>query len=81
VVRGIVRGEKKSWDELEQWTVNQALLYIVSTDPKDRYGWEVDLFDVPNYQVLFQLLHEVWQAPTPAATSIPFGGGRRASGK
>jgi hypothetical protein len=81
--RGGVPGkeDKKRWAELEQWTVNNALLYIISTDPKDRYGWEVDLFNIPNYPVLFHLLREVWQAPTPAATSIPFGGGRRTSGR
>jgi hypothetical protein len=76
-----VRGEKKRWDELEQWTINNGYLYIISTDPKDRYGWEVSLFDVPNYQVLFGLLEENWQSPTPAETSIPFGGGRRGAGQ
>jgi hypothetical protein len=76
-----VKEDKKSWEELEQWTINNGFLYIISTDPKDRYGWEVLLFDVPNYPVLFQLLQEVWQGPTPAATSIPFGGGRHASSK
>jgi hypothetical protein len=81
--RGAVPGEedKKRWQELEQWTVNNGLLYIISTDPKDRYGWEVDLFNIPNYAVLFQLLQEVWQASTPPGVSIPFGGGRRSSGK
>jgi hypothetical protein len=75
-----VNEQKKSWEELEQWTVNNGCLYIISTNPKNRYGWEVSLFDVPNYPVLFQLLQEAWQCPTPAATSIPFGGGRRNSG-
>jgi hypothetical protein len=76
-----VKEDDKSWEELEQWTINNGYLYIISTDPKDRYGWEVSLFDVPNYQVLFQLLQEVWQGPTPARSSIPFGGGRRKSDK
>jgi hypothetical protein len=76
-----VKGEKKSWEELEQWILNNAYLYIISTDPRDRYGWEISLFDVPNYQVLFQLLQEIWHDPTPAAASIPFGGGRRKAGQ
>jgi len=76
-----VKEDKKSWEELEQWTVNNGYLYIISTAPRDRYGWEVSLFDVPNYQVLFQLLQEAWQGPTPAATSIPFGRGSRTSGQ
>jgi hypothetical protein len=81
--RGAVPGQedKKRWEELEQWTVNNGYLYIISTDPKDRYGWEVDLFNIPNYPVLFQLLQEVWQASTPAGMSIPFGGGKRKSGQ
>ncbi len=81
--RGAVPGQedRKRWEELEQWTVNNGFLYIISTDPKDRYGWEVDLFNIPNYPVLFQLLQEVWQAPTPPGMSIPFGGGRRKAAK
>ncbi len=74
-----VKEAKKSWNELEQWTVNNAYLYFINTNPNDRYGWEVSLFDVPNYQVLFQLLQENWQDLTPAAQSIPFGGGKRKS--
>jgi hypothetical protein len=70
---------RKRWDELEQWTINNGYLYIINTDPKDRYGWEVSLFDVPNYQVLFGLLEEVWQGPTLPERSIPFGDGRRKS--
>jgi hypothetical protein len=73
--------DRKRWDELEQWTIRNGLLYIISTDPKDRYGWETALYNVPNYPVLLQLLEELWQAQTPPAMSIPFGGGRRKSGQ
>jgi hypothetical protein len=75
------KGERKGWEALEQWTVHNGRIYIISTRPGDRYGWELSLYDVPNYPVLFQLLQEAWQRLTPAAASIPFGGGRRASGQ
>jgi Family of unknown function (DUF6585) len=75
-----VKEDRKRWDELEQWTIRNGFLYIISTDPKDRYGWETPLFNVPNYPVLLQLLEELWQAQTPPAMSIPFGGGRRRAG-
>jgi hypothetical protein len=75
------KGERKGWGELEQWTIHNGRIYVISTRPGDRYGWELTLYDVPNYPVLFQLLQEAWQRPTPAAASIPFGGGRRASGQ
>jgi hypothetical protein len=67
------RSEKKNWAELQQWTLHNGRLYIISTNPRSRFGWEIALYEIPNYQVLFKLLEEAWRSITPAEMSIPFG--------
>jgi hypothetical protein len=69
-----VAGKSFNWDEIEQSTVFNGVLYFFPRSYTGNNSEDAKLSEVPNSPILLHLLEELGQAPVPVEESILYSG-------